>query len=338
MHIQTLACLLPVDFIFWLLWWYPWQSLHKESEDEERAKKTRKARLHVNWGGPSLELSGSGGLGPLSRYTLSGRAIALSFSCIAPIALYPPNGVLSHPFCLVPRGVLRVKLSSERYRTIPLYRGYSHTNRNLARGSALELQPSDLRTTGQKSCRRLSAIAPGSWPEQVHVHQERAEQAPNEQTSIAERRDFYHRYHCDSPDQLQDPRARIPQNCCRDCRGKCRANSGCWGECWGNCCRETTGRTALALMSKQRSSLCSGFPSTPPSTPSFLGTFPGSLRSNFGEFQLGRSCSWSAESQVAIRNATISRSTHTKLTVASKIKYGINSHRISTCICICVTK
>ena len=53
-------------------------------------------------------LGGSRGLGPsLSRYTLSRRAIALCFPCIAPLSRYTPQKTLAHPFCLIAKGGYR---------------------------------------------------------------------------------------------------------------------------------------------------------------------------------------------------------------------------------------
>ena len=93
-----------------------------------------------------------------------------------------------------------------------------------------------------------------------------------------------------SPDHLQGPQARIPQNCCGDCCGNCRRNSWCWGECWENCCRDCREECRFsAPQSKDSppSSLRSSAPSTLPSTPSFPGSFHSSLRSSVGESGLG---------------------------------------------------
>ena len=63
--------------------------------------------------------------------------------CRAPIALYRPERPYRTPFALY-QGVgeyrvSQVKLPSERYRAIPLYRSYGHTNRCLARHSAKQV-------------------------------------------------------------------------------------------------------------------------------------------------------------------------------------------------------
>ena len=83
---------------------------------------------------------------------------------------------------------------------------------------------------------------------------------------------------CDSPGQLQDPRAGIPQNCCGDCWGNCRGNSGCCGHCCGD---------SRFSAPQRKGSPAGSLRSSSPSTPSFPGSFPSSLRSSFGEFQLG---------------------------------------------------
>ena len=66
--------------------------------------------------------------------------------------------------------------------------------------------------------------------------------------------------------------ARIPQNCCGDCRG----NSECLGL---GSAKKTAVETAASLLRNFNSN--SPPPPPPPSTPSF----PGSLHSNFGEFR-----------------------------------------------------
>ena len=119
----------------------------------------------------------------------------------------------------------------------------------------------------------------------------------------------------------RNPRGRIPQNCCGDCWGDCRGKSECRGECCGAVpgdlprdCRGECQETALSC-EEQRRAVSRHSPrqslgrspalprSTPPGTPIFPGSPPSSLRSSFGEFGLGGSSGWPAQSQNLFRSS-----------------------------------
>ena len=79
------------------------------------------------------------------------------------------------------------------------------------------------------------------------------------------------------PTILQGPQARIPQDCCGDCR-----------ETWG--AGGTAAEIAPSLEEQRNGTFWQSlqqFPQHSPPLPSFPGSFPGSLRSSFGEFGLG---------------------------------------------------
>ena len=113
----------------------------------------------------------------------------------------------------------------------------------------------------------------------------------------------------------RNSRGRIPQKCCGDCWGDCRGKSECRRECCGvvpgdlpRDCRGDCRETALSCDDQRRAvfrhstrqSLGRSSGTTPQHSPrhsDFPGSPPSSLRSTFGEFGLGSSSGWPAQSQ-----------------------------------------